>query len=74
MSVEVARPGKDGAFQRMATRREYRPYYQVFAVAMPMFFHLMGIIVISFLPPAGVPHRQPCPPHALHPRHRPLRR
>uniref|UniRef100_A0A0D9ZLJ4 Major facilitator superfamily (MFS) profile domain-containing protein n=1 Tax=Oryza glumipatula TaxID=40148 RepID=A0A0D9ZLJ4_9ORYZ len=49
-AVEVARQGEDGAFRRMAARREYRPYL-VFAVAMPMFFQLTGVIVISFFSP-----------------------
>ncbi|XP_006652352.2 sugar transport protein MST1 isoform X2 [Oryza brachyantha] len=49
-SVEIARQGEDGAFRRMAVRREYRPYL-VFAVAIPMFFQLTGVIVISFFSP-----------------------
>ncbi|KAG8082171.1 hypothetical protein GUJ93_ZPchr0014g47265 [Zizania palustris] len=49
-TVETARQGEDGAFRRMATRREYRPYL-VLAVAMPMFFQLTGVIVISFFSP-----------------------
>jgi hypothetical protein len=49
-SVEVARESEDGAFRRMATRREYRPHL-VLAVAVPMFFQLTGVIVLSFFSP-----------------------
>ncbi|KAM0882984.1 hypothetical protein ACQ4PT_031929 [Festuca glaucescens] len=49
-SVEVARESEDGAFRRMATRREYRPHH-VLAVAVSMFFQLTGVIVISFFSP-----------------------
>lgn len=49
-AVEVARQSEDGAFRRMATRREYRPHL-VLAVAVPMFFQLTGVIVLSFFSP-----------------------
>ncbi|XP_066372084.1 sugar transport protein MST1-like [Miscanthus floridulus] len=48
--VEVARQSEDGAFRRIATRREYRPYL-VFAVAVPLFAELTGVIVLSFFSP-----------------------
>ncbi|KAI5014917.1 sugar transport protein MST1-like [Hordeum vulgare subsp. vulgare] len=49
-AVEVARESEEGAFHRMATRREYRPHL-VLAVAVPMFFQLTGVIVLSFFAP-----------------------
>ncbi|KAF8703302.1 hypothetical protein HU200_032097 [Digitaria exilis] len=49
-AVEVARQSEDGAFRRMATRREYRPHL-VLAVAVPMFFQLTGVIVLAFFAP-----------------------
>jgi MFS transporter, SP family, sugar:H+ symporter len=49
-AVEVARQSEDGAFRRMATRRSYRPHL-VLAVAVPMFFQLTGVIVLSFFAP-----------------------
>ena len=49
-AVEAARRSEDGAFRRMTTRREYRPYL-VFAVALPVFTQLTGVIVISFFSP-----------------------
>lgn len=49
-AVEAARRGEDGAFRRMATRREYRPHL-VLAVAVPMFFQLTGVIVLAFFAP-----------------------
>jgi Na+/melibiose symporter-like transporter len=49
-AVEAARRSEDGAFRRMATRREYRPHL-VLAVAVPMFFQLTGVIVLAFFAP-----------------------
>ncbi|XBI56309.1 hypothetical protein VPH35_037935 [Triticum aestivum] len=49
-AVAVARESEEGAFHRMATRREYRPHL-VLAVAVPMFFQLTGVIVLSFFAP-----------------------
>ncbi|KAL6650821.1 hypothetical protein ACP70R_009746 [Stipagrostis hirtigluma subsp. patula] len=49
-AVEVASRSEDGAFRRMATRREYRPHL-VLAVAVPMFFQLTGVIVLAFFAP-----------------------
>ncbi|XP_066347450.1 sugar transport protein MST1-like [Miscanthus floridulus] len=49
-AVEAARQSEDGAFRRMATRREYRPHL-VLAVAVPMFFQLTGVIVLAFFAP-----------------------
>lgn len=49
-AVEVARQSEDGAFRRMATRREYRPHL-VLAVAVPMFFQLTGVVVLAFFSP-----------------------
>jgi MFS family permease len=49
-AVEAARQSEDGAFRRIATRREYRPYL-VFAVAVPLFAELTGVIVLSFFSP-----------------------
>ncbi|TVU14351.1 hypothetical protein EJB05_37814 [Eragrostis curvula] len=49
-AVEVARRSEDGAFRRMATRREYRPHL-VLGVAVPTFFQLTGVVVLSFFAP-----------------------
>ncbi|CAN6381917.1 unnamed protein product [Urochloa humidicola] len=49
-AVEDARQSEDGAFRRMATRRAYRPHL-VFAVAIPVFTQLTGVIVLSFFSP-----------------------
>ncbi|XP_066342991.1 sugar transport protein MST1-like [Miscanthus floridulus] len=49
-AVEAARQSEDGAFRRMATRREYRPHL-VLAVAVPTFFQLTGVIVLAFFAP-----------------------
>ncbi|CAN6269968.1 unnamed protein product [Urochloa humidicola] len=49
-AVEAARQSEDGAFRRMATRRVYRPHL-VLAVAVPAFFQLTGVIVLSFFAP-----------------------
>ncbi|WVZ85903.1 hypothetical protein U9M48_032761 [Paspalum notatum var. saurae] len=48
--VDAARQSEDGAFRRMATRHDYRPYL-VFAVAVPVFTQLTGVIVLSFFSP-----------------------
>ncbi|GJN02746.1 hypothetical protein PR202_ga20127 [Eleusine coracana subsp. coracana] len=39
-----------GPFRRMATRREYRPYF-AFAVAVPVFTQLTGVFVLGFFAP-----------------------
>ncbi|WVZ60703.1 hypothetical protein U9M48_010689 [Paspalum notatum var. saurae] len=61
-AVEAARQSEDGAFRRMTTRREYRPYLVtgvvVFAVALPVFIQLTGVIVLSFFSPPRVPDRR----------------
>ncbi|KAL6650822.1 hypothetical protein ACP70R_009747 [Stipagrostis hirtigluma subsp. patula] len=49
-AVEAARQSEDGAFRRMATRRDYRPHL-VFAVAVPVFTQLTGVIVLAFFAP-----------------------
>ncbi|CAN6373056.1 unnamed protein product [Urochloa humidicola] len=49
-AVKAAVESEDGAFRRMATRRGYRPYL-VFAVALPVFTQLTGVIVLSFFSP-----------------------
>ncbi|KAK3142444.1 hypothetical protein QOZ80_4BG0346510 [Eleusine coracana subsp. coracana] len=49
-AVDVALQSEDGAFRRIATRREYRPHL-VLAVAVPLFFQLTGVIVLSFFSP-----------------------
>ncbi|CAL4979746.1 unnamed protein product [Urochloa decumbens] len=49
-TVKAALESEDGAFRRMTTRRGYRPYL-VFAVALPVFTQLTGVIVLSFFSP-----------------------
>ncbi|CAO2035277.1 unnamed protein product [Urochloa humidicola] len=49
-AVEAAGRSEHGAFRRMATRRGYRPHL-VFAVAVPVFTQLTGVIVLSFFSP-----------------------
>ncbi|CAL5031718.1 unnamed protein product [Urochloa decumbens] len=50
-AVDATRQSEDGgAFRRMATRRGYRPHL-VFAVAVPVFTQLTGVIVLSFFSP-----------------------
>nr|CAB3487228.1 unnamed protein product [Digitaria exilis] len=51
-AVEAAarHQSEHGAFRRMATRRGYRPHL-VFAVAVPVFTQLTGVIVLSFFSP-----------------------
>ena len=83
-AVEAARRSEDGAFRRMATRREYRPHL-VLAVAVPMFFQLTGVIVLAFFAPlvfrtVGFGSNAALMgavinviPPALHPRHRQVR-
>ncbi|TVU14353.1 hypothetical protein EJB05_37816, partial [Eragrostis curvula] len=49
-AVEAARRSEDGAARRMATRRDYRPFL-VFAVAVPVFTQLTGVVVLAFFSP-----------------------
>ncbi|CAL4991344.1 unnamed protein product [Urochloa decumbens] len=49
-TVKAALESEEGAFRRMTTRRGYRPYL-VFAVALPVFTQLTGVIVLSFFSP-----------------------
>lgn len=49
-AAEAGRRNEEGAFRRLATRREYRPQL-VFAVAIPVFFQLTGVIVLAFFAP-----------------------
>lgn len=49
-AVEATRRSEDGAALRMATRREYRPFL-VFAVAVPVFTQLTGVVVLAFFAP-----------------------
>ncbi|KAL6650209.1 hypothetical protein ACP70R_009134 [Stipagrostis hirtigluma subsp. patula] len=49
-AVEAARRSADGAFRRIAARREYRPHL-VLAVAVPLFNQFTGVFVLSFFSP-----------------------
>ncbi|CAO2144791.1 unnamed protein product [Urochloa humidicola] len=49
-AVKTALESEDGALRRITTRRGYRPHL-VFAVALPVFTQLTGVIVLSFFSP-----------------------
>ena len=53
-AVEAARQSEDGAFRRLATRREYRPHL-VLDLAVPIFCQLTGVIVLVFFVSSSSP-------------------